>query len=444
MRRVFARLKPVGLALLVLALTPCVLEFGLRLSACRSGFRDQQSTDIVSTVPSWHTHHELEPFQAIDRPASGRDQSDQSEQPDKTVEFRTSGVGLRGSEIAVPKPRGVFRIICIGDETVLAPEISEQNTFCKVLERRLQAVSGGPVEVINAGVPDFCPLLSFLQVRHRLAGLDPDLIIAHFDMTDVWDDQRFRRLTDIDTSEQPLVCVNPRLSNQPRSRPLTENFLTWQWAQSALHGVFGGDANRPGDDAYSDRRAQFHWLTDKSGEAALPLSLTLSAWEHLAEYCRARNTRLVLAVHPAPWQISSTASRGARDPNLNGIYPGTKFDSELPFERIREFASERRLPLCDVSPAFRSTRNPDDLFQASSRGFSAAGHALYAAQLAGVVRRTLSQPVSSGSPVQPASAALPGGVNPIFTPPGSRFGTSANVPRTIAVPTDLAPISRQE
>lgn len=441
-RRVFTRLKPFGLALVVLALAPCVIEFVLRLSACQSGFSDDESGDDVATIPSWHTHHELAPFQAIDRPAESS-----ADEPAETVEFRTNSIGLRGSEIVVPKPDGVFRVVCIGDETVLAAEIAEKDTFCKVLERQMQALSSGRIEVINAGVPDYCPVLSFLQVRHRLAGLDPDLIIAHFDMTDVWDDQRFRRLTDIDASEQPLVCINPSLSNEPRIRPLTENFLTWRWAQDSLGGVFGGAADRPGDDAYGERRTQFAWLSDESGEATLPLSLALSAWQHLADFCRGRNTRLILAVHPAPWQVSPTASPGARQPHLNGVYPGTEFDSDLPFERIREFAREQQLPLCDVSPAFRGTRNPDDLFQTKTRGFSPAGHELYAAQLVSTLRRVLSGPSPSNRQIQPASATrLPSGARRLPLMPGQMpaGGTSANAPRSLVVPNDLAPIPRQE
>ena len=188
-RRVLTNLKPISLAIVVLLLAPCVLEFLLRLSACRSGFRSETERSAVLTVPSWHAHHELEPFQATDLP--------KSDAPEQTVEFRTNSLGLRGAEVAVPKPPEVYRIICVGDETILAPEVDDTSTYVKVLQRRLQAVSNRPIEVINAAVPDYCPLLSYLQVKHRLAGLDPDLIIAHFDMSDVWDDRRFRRLTDL-------------------------------------------------------------------------------------------------------------------------------------------------------------------------------------------------------------------------------------------------------
>jgi hypothetical protein len=447
-RRVLKNLKPISLALLVLVLAPCVLEFLLRLSACRSGFRTESTHSTVSTVPSWHAHHELEPFQAADLPVAD------SETPGQTIEFRTNSLGLRGAEVAVPKPRDVFRIVCVGDETVLAPEIAYDATFGNVLQRRLQAVSDRPIEVINAGIPDFCPLLSYLQVKHQLAGLDPDLIIAHFDMSDVWDDRRFRRLTDLGESEQPLACVNPSLNNQPRILPLTDNFLIWKWVQGNIGGVFGKASARPADDSFGDPRTKYDWLSDDSAEWALPLNLTLSAWDHLAAHCQGRGTRLLLAVHPAPWQISPTAARGARIPEVNGVYSGTEYDSDAPFERIRVFARTRRLPLCDVSTAFRSIRNPDNLFQSTSRGFSTAGHELYAAQLDMAIRRLIPAPLMPSQrgarqvswPAPPSampSTSPPDGIVPVnqgFNPARREPGTSANAPHSLSLPGNLSPI----
>ncbi len=437
-RRVLKTLKPISLAIVVLLLAPCVVEFLLRLSACRSGFRSEANHSTVLTVPSWHAHHELEPFQATDLPAS-------ESGAEQTVEFRTNSMGLRGAEIAVPKPRDVFRIICVGDETILAPEVDDASTFVKVLQRRLQAVSNRPIEVINAGVPDYCPLLSYLQVKHRLAGLDPDLIIAHFDMSDVWDDRRFRRLTDLGAGEQPLTCANPSLNNQPRILPLTDNFLVWKWVQSNIGGVLGDASDRSVDDSFGDPRSKYDWLSGDPAEWTVSLDLTLSAWDHLAAHCRGRGTRLLLAVQPAPWQISATASRGARVPEVNGVYAGTQHDSKIPFERVREFARTRQLQLYDVSTAFRSIRNPDNLFQSTSRGFSAAGHELYAAQLDMAVRRLIipeSLPPTRRRTQQASWSGTPSTMQSGPTPfnQANRERTSANAPRSLSPPDNLAPI----
>jgi len=62
--------------------------------------------------------------------------------------------GTRGSEFQIPKPNDVVRILCLGDSVTFGWGLSEQETYAKILERRLQEdlKDGRKIEVINAGV----------------------------------------------------------------------------------------------------------------------------------------------------------------------------------------------------------------------------------------------------------------------------------------------------
>lgn len=468
-RRIFKSVKPLALALLVLTLTPCVLEFALRVSACRTELVTSRKVCGVSIVSSWQTHHQLEPLQRSELtcPTGLTKESSPSETPDAeadvilpadfqsadapqpdsipaghstpeeagTILFRTSSLGLRGPEITVPKPSGVYRIICLGDETVLAPEVAEESTFCRMLERRLQPYCSQRVEVINAGVPEFCPLLSCLQTRHQLIGLSPDLVIACFDMSDVWEDRRFRRLTELGDGEQPLACTSPDLLSAPKTRPLSDHFLAWQWTQQKLTKVFQRQA-REVVNSIDSPRTMYEWLADEAGEWTLQASLTLSAYDHLAKLVHGMNSRLMLAVHPAPWQVSSTASSGARRPLRNGVYEGTLFDSRKPFELVREFAVSRGLPLCDISPMFFQSAQPDSLYQSQTRGLSDAGHHIFAELLAAAILREIE------GPWQPVS--IPRQMQTQADPTGA-FPAAPTVPlrRASANGTDLVPLPGQ-
>ena len=104
----------------------------------------------------------------------------------EVVAFRTNSFGLRGPEIELPKPSGVFRILCLGDETTVAAEVGEELTYCNQLQQLLQPFTDLKVEVVNAGLPGGCPLTCELLLRHRLLGIQPDLILLH-----LW---RFRNL----------------------------------------------------------------------------------------------------------------------------------------------------------------------------------------------------------------------------------------------------------
>lgn len=405
-RRSLKFLKPLGIALVILALAPCIAEFILRVVWCRRELTTDRYTDRLSLVRSWHTFHELEPLQVTAVPGAGN-------QP---VVVKTNSLGLRGPELADPKPPGVFRILCLGDETLLAAEIEEPETLTRRLEAELQQRSRIRIEVVNAGVPGYCPLLSYLQFRHRLEGLQPDLIVGHFDPGDVFDDRRFRRLTDLGPGERPLICTHPNLLTEPITKPLSDSFLTLRLGErfvtSWLSGDGGSDPSR-----LDNPRSRYAWLADDNGDWALQVELALSAYGHLADFCREAGIPMLLATHPAPWQVSTTAARGARIPEQNGIYPGTLFEQIEPLERIHEFARDHNLILCDVTGAFRNASSPDQLFQEKTHGFSSPGHQLYADQLAAAILLSVDGPWKNTTGQEPAM--LPAGFQqPVPPTPG--------------------------
>tara|TARA_R110002072_G_scaffold243821_2_gene403103 strand:- start:89517 stop:90920 length:1404 start_codon:yes stop_codon:yes gene_type:complete len=405
-RRTLKSLKPISLALLVLVLAPCVVEFAFRITACRSQLKTSDVRATLATVPSWFTHHELEPLQRVTVAGAG---------DHLPVELRTNSLGLRGSEISVPKPVDTLRVLCLGDETVLGTAVDEPQTFCRLMQDRLQARTKRRVEVVNAGVPDFCPLLSYLHFRHRLLVLEPDVVIAHFDMTDVWDDRRFRRLTELNSREEPLLCSAPELSTSPVTKPLTQNFISWQWAQGEISNLIG-QKRMSNAQSVDDPRSRYSWLTDENSLWALQTELSLSPLLHLARLCEQKGIRFLLAAHPAPWQLSATASRGARKPELNGIYPGTLIETTGPREAIVEFATKTALPLCDAISIFRRYESVDDLFQSDSTQLSEAGHRYYAAVLTSSLQELVPElggPRSNYLPdSRPEGFAQPRSLNP--------------------------------
>ncbi len=412
-RRTLRFLKPLGIALLILALVPCVVEFALRVVWCRRELTVDRESNRVALARSWHTFHELEPLQKTEIVVSGAE----------PVELRTNSLGLRGDEIVDPKPPGVFRIVCLGDEVVLGPELTESQLLTRILQDELQQRSRVSIEVINAGVPSYCPLLSYLQFRHRLEGLDPDLIVAHFDPGDVFDDRRFRRLTDLGPAERPLVCTHPDLLTDPMTKPLSESFLTLRLGERFLAKWLSSDSWK--DSSRADNpRSRYAWLADDRGDWALQVGLALSAYEHLADFCRDADIRLLLASHPAPWQVSTTAARGARIPEQNGIYPGALFELVEPLERVHEFARSRNLILCDVTGSFRNASSPDLLFQENTHGFSPLGHRLYADQLAAAILLSVDGPWKNETIDEPAM--LPAGFE---QPAPPRSASASQAPR---------------
>ncbi len=96
--------------------------------------------------------------------------------------FQINSKGLRDREFLIPKPSATYRIIILGDSVTFGTEYPVEETYAKLLERRLQEFplcSGVNYEVINAGVCGYNALQKFHLFRN-LREYDPDLVIFQF------------------------------------------------------------------------------------------------------------------------------------------------------------------------------------------------------------------------------------------------------------------------
>jgi len=92
--------------------------------------------------------------------------------------FRTNLQGLRGAELAIPKPAGVFRIALVGDSVVEGVGLErEEDTLPVQLERLL---AGRRIEVINAATRGYNTQAEVELFRRRVLPYEPDLVIVVF------------------------------------------------------------------------------------------------------------------------------------------------------------------------------------------------------------------------------------------------------------------------
>ena len=375
-RRLGRFLKPLVLAVLTLALLPCVAEVWLRWQEFRAG-RPLLTGDPREELlaPSWLTHHQLKPLRTIraTNPDSG-----------EPFETRTNSFGLRGLEPAMPKPAGVLRVLVLGDETILGLDVADADTFAARLQDQLRGAWRQPVEVINAAVPGDCPLLAALRLKHELLGLQPDIVICHFDMSDVADDYLYRRSATLGRGDEPLACSHPLLEKPTRGvgQQLGDHFLLARWGQLQLARFWRQERPDEPTDEIDDPLGKYAWLADKPPDWSLHIQQAFAALGDVSKAAAAGSCRLLITTCPTPWQVSATASSGAGVREAAGIPPDTVFNSPLPFRLLAEFTKQRGLPLCDASEEFRQQPNPDRLFLTNAPRLSPAGHELYAATVA--------------------------------------------------------------
>jgi len=95
--------------------------------------------------------------------------------------------GYRGPEIALPKPRDVYRIVALGGSTTFGLFLdSWQLTYPHKLEQHLRSVYDySQVEVVNAGAPQYSTWESAVNMLLRVPDLEPDMIIIYHGINDV-------------------------------------------------------------------------------------------------------------------------------------------------------------------------------------------------------------------------------------------------------------------
>jgi hypothetical protein len=376
MSKLFQGVRNLLLAALLLVCVICATEVGVRVmhwyQAVYGSGPAAQTTDTAIVVPGRETFLELQPLVSVDReiPETG-----------EVIAFRTNSFGLRGPEIELPKPSGVFRILCLGDETTLGADVAEEQTYCQQLQQLLQPLTDLKVEVVNAGLPGGCPLTCELLLRHRLLGIQPDLILLHCDESDVADDRAARRFTRLDADGVPLAAIHPVVSGRAAS-PVTQLYqefavldLARTWLVDSLDSRDGVDAlTRTSLDRSPDVGQDGGDVTSADVDQAIA---RVPAMRDLARgiYCE-----FIVSTCPPPGGgIVSAASSGSQETRL--VSNVEESQSSIS-GRLAELTREHEIAYMAAAADFAQ---PGQLYLNGSSLLSADGHARYARALARII-----------------------------------------------------------
>ena len=100
--------------------------------------------------------------------------------------------------VSVEKPEATYRIITLGDSFTMGKGVEDDQTFSFRLQELLSDELGrceakvDRIEVLNAGVDSYSPLLSYLYLSRELVSLDPDLVIFNLDNSDLVQEAAYR------------------------------------------------------------------------------------------------------------------------------------------------------------------------------------------------------------------------------------------------------------
>lgn len=334
------------------------------------------------------------------------------------AEVRTNSLGLRDREYPRVKPPGVFRILMLGDSFTEGLGLRAEDSIPKQLEARLNGPSCRTgIEVINAGITSYSPILEYLLLQRVGLRLDPDLVVLDFDMSDVHDDFIRTGVARLDERGLPLAVPpdgrrEAALLLPPLAKPRALRFLDPLEGFAARLLVYKELRRSPlgrrlfGTLKLPPERLEALGLAGDIQYDILAITRdvetpkTRAAWRLSERYivgirdlARAREIPLVLVVYPHAHQISATESPEGR--RQVGIGPGL-FPSERPFHAIEALGRREQIPVINLLGAFRgaeATGGP--LFRADDIHHTPRGAAVFAdGLLDGLLERDL-LPVSA-------------------------------------------------
>ena len=312
------------------------------------------------------------------------------------VKFNTQG--LRGPEVAVPKPGGTFRALVLGDSVVEGAQVAEDATMAGRLQTELAALAGGRrVETVNAGVAGFGTGQQLLFLEREGLAYQPDLIVLVFTIANDPADNSLAvaRRWKLAAERRPFfVLQGGKLELQPFQTPPPEQlaglrtflrdnsivFTTlelWWIGKSVARAQ--GSVVPPLD---AEREVYRTELGDDWPQAWEVTEALLARIQATAD---AADVPLLVVLSPSEWQVYDdlwTELVG------DGSQARRRFSPDAPNDRLTEIAARHGITLLDLRPTFRAeveAGGPPVIFRKDGH-WTEHGHAIAARTVAAAVQ----------------------------------------------------------
>lgn len=287
-----------------------------------------------------------------------------------TVEFSTTlrinAQGVRDDEDIGPKAADERRIVVLGDSLVFSVQVEFVDTYCHLLEQRLNAAGTGPRwRVINAGVQGYGPVDQWLFYRHVVEQLDPDLVLivafvgnaAAAVEKEAWLDAGRR------PEETPAESITLDI------RRTLRRSIVWQLARiryEQLRARLISAAREPALSTY---------LQDPPPTVERGLGVTRRAIGLIAERAASRGAKTAIVLMPARFQVDDgDYGRLAEAISQTG---GTLVRNAAT-ERYRAALEPLRLPMTDLLPTLLAAPDRSSLFFQRNVHLTERGHRVVA------------------------------------------------------------------
>jgi hypothetical protein len=312
------------------------------------------------------------------------------------VKFNTQG--LRGPEVAIPKPAGTFRALVMGDSVVEGAQVGEDATMAARLRQELATVAGGKrVETVNAGVAGFGTGQQLLFLQREGLSYQPDLIVLVFTIANDPADnsiavaQRYK----LAAERRPFfVMRGDHLELQPFQAPPPEQ---WSGARTFLrdHSVvftalelwwIGKTVARAQGSVVPPEDAEMEvYLNEPGDDWKQAWGVTEALLAQVQSVAEANGVPLLVVLSPSQWQTYDDLWVRKLG---NGDQVRRRFSPTAPIDRLNEIAQRHGITLLDLRPIFRAdveAGNPPVIFRKDGH-WTERGHEIAARAVADAVQ----------------------------------------------------------
>ncbi|HEV3485346.1 MAG TPA: hypothetical protein VG106_08060 [Vicinamibacterales bacterium] len=302
--------------------------------------------------------------------------------PNARVRFTTSEFdaqinitsdGVRDDEEIGPKPPDERRIVVLGDSLVLSVQVAHHQTFCELLERRLnERASGVRYRVINAGVQGYGPVEELLFFRSIAARFQPDLVL--------------HTLFVGNDAEEALTSA-PKLEGEarPRAELLRESITTRlrrlvrrSMVLQVLRLRYVAATERMGLTMQPPEPPLQIYAANPVPRIAQGLDITRRCVEEVAAHAATLGARTAIVFMPARFQVDDADYGRLRDAVRQA---GGELVRDAANERFDAALADLPLPRFDVLPSLRQALPGPDVFYQTTVHLTLRGHEIVAAAL---------------------------------------------------------------
>lgn len=287
---------------------------------------------------------------------------------------RVNNIGMRGRDVELNSAHTNFRILMLGDSFTMGKGVADDKTFSALLESSLRDKNKN-VEVLNAGVDSYSPILSYLQLTRDPKDLAPDLVVLNLDMSDLVQESAYRKNATYNAQGEILRIEGRfRLSLRIR-RWINHNLYISRFIIFNLNKSSQSDATSIENvTAQANKELLKHTLEEDTEDRTEQWNNIFDSILKIKKYCDGHHSEFLLTIYPWGHQVSDTEWVKGRT-----VFLPEKFHvSDRSLDQVISFSRDNKVQLLNLFPALRSYRGNSKLYYNRDIHWTETGHKLIA------------------------------------------------------------------